>query len=61
MMDRYLSPVQVADVLSISRRKAYDIMYQMPHLPSPVRVSEKVLKQWIEDHMMYPVRKGGRA
>jgi predicted DNA-binding transcriptional regulator AlpA len=57
MMEKYLSPAQVADALSISRRKAYDIMYQMPHLPSPVRVSERVLKQWIEDHLMYPMRR----
>lgn len=57
MMEKYLSPAQVADALSISRRKAYDIMYQMPHLPSPVRVSEQVLKQWIEDHLMYPMRR----
>jgi len=56
-MDRYLSPAQVAEALSVSKRKAYDIMYQMPYIPSPLRVSERALKDWIERHTVYPVQR----
>lgn len=59
-MERYLSPAQVADTLSISKRKAYEIMYQMPYLPGPLRVSERALRDWIEKHTVYPMGKSGR-
>lgn len=57
MIDKYLSPAQVAEIISCSKRKAYDIIYQLPHLPSPIRVSERILKQWIDDSMVYPERR----
>lgn len=60
MLDRHYSPAQVAELLSVSRRHAYDIIYQMPHLESPIRVSEKVLRDWIEKHTVYPMGKSGR-
>lgn len=60
-MDKYLSPAAVAEILDISRRKAYDIMYQMPYLPGPLRVSERDLRHWIETHTVYPAVKRRRA
>ncbi len=55
-MERYLSPAQIAEIMSISKRQAYNIMYQMPYIPSPLRVSERVLKDWLERHTVYPVQ-----
>jgi len=55
-MERYYSPAQVAEIMSISKRQAYNIMYQMPYIPSPLRVSERALKNWIEKHTVYPVQ-----
>ena len=60
MLDRHYSPAQVAELLSVSRRHAYDIIYQMPHLESPIRVSEKVLRAWIDQNTVYPAGKTGR-
>jgi hypothetical protein len=57
-MQRFYSPAQVAAALSVSKRKAYDIRYSLPHLPGPIRVSEKVLEQWIKDSTIYPVFPG---
>ena len=48
----------VAAALSVSKRKAYDIIYSLPHLSGPIRVSEKVLEQWIKDSTIYPVFPG---
>ena len=56
-MERYLSPAQVAEQLAISKRKAYDIIYSVPHISSPVRVSERMLKEWIERNTVYPMSK----
>ena len=61
MIDRYLSPAQVAEALSVSKRKAYDIIYQMPHLESPLRVSERIIKAWIEQRTVYPVQERRRT
>ena len=54
-MERYLSPAQVAEQLAISKRKAYDIIYSVPHIASPVRISERALKDWIEQNTVYPM------
>ena len=59
-MDKYLSPAQVAETLAISKRKAYEIMYQMPYIHGPLRVSERALRDWIERHTVYPMGKSGR-
>ena len=61
MLDRYLSPAQVAEALSVSKRKAYDIIYQMPHLDRPLRVSERIIKAWIEQRTVYPVQERRRT
>ena len=60
-MEKYLSPAQVAETLSISKRKAYEIMYQMPYIPGPLRVSERALRGWIEQNTIYPPMKGRRS
>lgn len=58
-MDKYLSAQQVAEILSCSKRKAYDVIYSVPHLPSPVRVSERVLRDYLERQTVYPARLAG--
>ena len=60
-MERYLSPAQVAEQLAISKRKAYDIIYSVPHIASPVRISERALKDWIEQNTVYPMPKRART
>ena len=56
-MEKYLSPAQVAEQLSVSKRKAYDIIYSGPHIQSPVRVSERVLRDWIDRNTVYPMKR----
>lgn len=56
-MERFLSPAQVAEQLSISKSQAYNIVHQMPYLKSPLRVSEMALKDWIERNTVYPLIK----
>ena len=43
-MDKLLTPDDVAGILHVSRRTAYTIMHQMPHLEKPFRVSEAGLR-----------------
>ena len=47
MMDKLLTPDDVAQVLQVSRRTAYRIMHQMPHVETPFRVSETELRVWL--------------
>lgn len=54
-MERYYSPKQVAELLAISKSKAYEIIDQMPRLQSPLRVSESALKDWVARHTVYPL------
>jgi hypothetical protein len=56
-MDKMLSPKQIMELMSISKRKAYDIIYQMPHIEGPLRVSERALKAWIEQKTVYPAKR----
>ena len=60
MLDRHYSPAQVAELLSVSRRHAYDIIYKLPHLESPIRISERVLKTWIDQNTVYPAGTAGK-
>ena len=39
-MDKLLTADDVAEVLQVSRRTAYKIMHEMPHMESPFRVAE---------------------
>ena len=54
-MERYLSAKQVAEILNCSDKTAYNVIHEMPFLERPLRVSERILKQYIEDHTVYPV------
>lgn len=55
MIDRLLSPEDVADIMSISKRSAYTVMHRIPHMDSPLRVTERALKDYIEGKMIYPM------
>ena len=61
-MERYLSAKKIADLLEISRRSAYDLIYKMPcYLDQPLRVPERIFKQYLEEHTIYqPERLKGR-
>lgn len=50
-----MSPEMVAEIMSISKRKAYDVMHELPYLPRPLRVSERDLREYIRDQMIYPI------
>ena len=55
-MERLLSPEQVAEIMSISKRSAYTVMNRMPHMEQPLRVTERALKEYIESKMVYPIQ-----
>lgn len=61
MIDRYYSPKQVMELLSVSKSRAYQIFEQMPCLQRPLRVSERELKDWIARNTKYPVITGRKA
>ena len=56
-MDRLLTPDDVARVLQVSRRTAYSIMHQMPHLERPFRVTESALWAWMAARTINPTGK----
>jgi hypothetical protein len=53
-MDKLLTPDDVAQVLQVSRRTAYRIMHQMPHVETPFRVAETGLRAWIAGRTVAP-------
>lgn len=55
MIDRLLSPEDVADIMSISKRSAYTVMHRIPHMDSPLRVTERALREYINERMVYPM------
>ena len=55
MVDRLLSPEQVAEIMSVSKRSAYDHMHRMPYMDSPLRVRERDLREYLESRMVYPM------
>ena len=56
-MEQYLTAEDIAARLKCSRRKAYEIMREMPVLRSPRRVSERALRDWIDRNTDYPRRR----
>jgi len=54
MIEKLYTPDDVAEVLRVSRRTAYRIMHQMPHLETPFRVAETGLRAWIAGHTVSP-------
>lgn len=61
MIDRYYSVKDVMEALQVSKSRAYEIVYEMPRLEHPLRVSERVLKTWLEQNTVYPMGKGRRS
>lgn len=55
-MERLLSPEQVAEILSVKKSTAYTIIHRMPHMESPLRVTERALRDYIESKMVYPIQ-----
>jgi len=53
-MDKLLTPDEVAEILQVSRRTAYRIMHQMPHIETPFRVSESGLLVWLAGKTVDP-------
>ena len=53
-MDKLLTPDEVAEVLRVSKRTAYRIMHQMPHMETPFRVAETGLRAWIAGRTVAP-------
>ena len=54
-MERLLSPEQVAEIMSISKRSAYTVMNRLPHMQQPLRVTERALREYIEQRTVYPM------
>ena len=54
MMDKLLTPDEVAAILRVSRRTAYRIMHQMPHIETPFRVAESGLRAWLAGKTVDP-------
>ena len=53
-IDKLLTPDDVAHVLQVSRRTAYRIMHQMPHIETPFRVAESGLRAWLAGKTVDP-------
>lgn len=57
MLEKYLTPDEVAAALHVCQRTAYAIMHQMPHLQRPFRVSENALRAWVAERTVDPAAK----
>jgi predicted DNA-binding transcriptional regulator AlpA len=53
-MVKLLKPEEVAKILNVSRRTAYEYMRQMPHMEEPFRVAEEALEAWIRAKTVAP-------
>ena len=53
-MEKLLTPDEVANILRVSRRTAYRIMHQIPHIETPFRVAEAGLRAWIAGRTVSP-------
>lgn len=53
-IDKLLTPDEVAAILQVSRRTAYRIMHQMPHIATPFRVAEIGLREWLAGKTIDP-------
>lgn len=53
-MEKLLNVDDVAEALQVSRRTAYAIMHQMPHLQRPFRVAEGALRAWMAQRTAGP-------
>ena len=54
-MDRLMKPAEVAEALGYrDMNRVREIMREMIHMESPLRVSEKALESWINQRMYQP-------
>lgn len=60
-MEKLLTVDDVAEILRVSRRTAYEKMRQMIHMEQPFRVTEMALRCWIGDQMVDPATKAKKA
>ena len=60
MMDKLLTVDDVAGILRVSRRTAYNYMGQMIHMTQPLRVTETSLRQWISGRTVDPEEQHSR-
>ena len=59
-MDRLMKPAEVAEALGYrDMNRVREIMREMIHMESPLRVSEKALEKWINQRMYEGIRCGG--
>ena len=56
-MEKLLTVNDVADILQVSRRSAYLYIREMPHMQSPLRVTETALRGWIWERTRVPGEK----
>lgn len=54
MIEKMYSADDVAEIKQVSRRTAYNIMRQMPHMMRPFRVSEAGLRAYIASRTEAP-------
>ena len=53
-MEKLLTPDDVASILSVSKRTAYDLMKGMQRIEKPLRVTEASLREWINQRAVAP-------
>lgn len=56
-MVKLLSADDVAAILKVSKRTAYNLMLDMPHLEKPRRVSEWALTDWLNSKTVEPKKR----
>lgn len=56
-MEKLLTPSDVAGILQVSKRKAYDLMKGMARIERPLRVTEASLREWLADKAVTPGEK----
>ena len=57
IMEKLLTPSDVAGILQVSKRKAYDLMKGMARIEKPLRVTEGSLREWIANRAVTPGNK----
>lgn len=56
-MERMLTVDDVARIMAVKRRTAYEVMKRFPHLESPFRCTESALRAYILENTVYPEEK----
>lgn len=53
-MERMLTMDDVARILGVCRRTAYEIMKRIPHMEHPFRCTETALRAYIAENTVHP-------